>query len=371
MTTATLSHGNTAIPAYFLRNLIRRQATGKLTIQSPLDEFVTWQVYLSNGKINFANSSVGAIERLSYLLGNYLQKGQITLPQQLADDYSYICDLWKQGTFSFSQTRAILAQFTQEALVQVLSLPKSNCSFDRDGSLKNLFLNLSLDRVVAPIQNKIRHWWEIHSDISSPFQRPLIEDWETLKATFIEKQQLGSQWVEKFGQGLKNLSCLYEIAAKTQTSTLELALMLRPEIKKGEIKMLSYQDIQIHNHPSVVCVNNNPTTQKMLKFSLDSRGIKTHCIQDPFKALATVMGQKPNLIFIDTDIEEMNSYELCRLLRTSPGTKNIPVILLTKSRGITERIQGKLAKASGYLDKPFFPQELLKVVDSHLVSVAA
>ena len=133
--------------------------------------------------------------------------------------------------------------------------------------------------------------------------------------------------------------------------------------------MLSYQDIQVDSRPSVVCLNKNQSTQRKLQYSLTTRDIKTHCIQDPFKLLATVMSQKPGLIFIDTDIQAINGYELCRLLRTSSTTKNIPVILLTEQRGIVERIQGKLAKASGYLEKPFFPQELLKVVDGHLVNV--
>ncbi len=238
MTSLTLSAPNTnaQIPAQFLRTLIDKKATGKLIIQSPLDEFVSWQVYLSNGKINFANSGMGAIERLNYLFSDYLSKGQITLPKQLTDDYSYLCDLWKNGIFSFPQTRSILTQFTQEALVQILSLPRTTCSFGQQDGLKNLFLNLNLDRAIAPIQTKIRYWWELHSDISSPFQRPLIEDWEDFKTTCTKKHQRSSQWLENFSQGIKNLSCLYEIAGKTQTSTLELALMLRPKIKRGEIR---------------------------------------------------------------------------------------------------------------------------------------
>lgn len=374
MTTATLSalNSNSTIPFHFLQDLINGQATGKLTIQSPLDEFVSWQIYLSNGKINFANSSVGVMERLNYLMGNHLNKGQITLPKQLTNDYNYICDLWKQETFSFAQTRYILTQFTQEALVQILSLPKSTCSFDREGSLKNLLLNLSLDRIVAPIQNKIRYWWELHSHISSPFQRPLIEDWKKLKSTFVEKHNLSPQWIEKFSEGAKNLSCLYEIAGKTRISTLQLALMLRPEIKRGEVKMLSYQqDIEVDNRPSVLCLNQNLATQRMLEFSLDAHGVKTHSMQDPFKMLATVMSHQPGLILIDTNIEGMTGYELCRLLRTSSETKDIPIVLLTEKQGITERIRCKLSKASGYLDKPFLPQELMKVVHSHLLPVAA
>lgn len=89
-------------PAQILQTLITQQETGKLTIYSSLDEFVSWQVYLGNGRIHFANSGVGVMERLNYLLGDYLHKGQIKLPKQLTDDYRYLCDLWKEGIFFFS-----------------------------------------------------------------------------------------------------------------------------------------------------------------------------------------------------------------------------------------------------------------------------
>ncbi len=271
----------------------------------------------------------------------------------------------KKAFFSFQQTRSILTQFTQEALVQILSLPKATCSFDQQNGLKHLFLNLNLERAIAPIQHKIRYWWELHSDISSPFQRPLVEDWGRVKWILARKYHRNSHWIEQFSQSLKKLSCLYEIAGHTQTSTLELALMLRPQIKGGVIKMLSYQDIQEDHRPVVICVNNRQSLQRIVQFTLETHGFKVTCIQDPFKALAVIMSQLPSVILIDPDLPNMNGYELCRLLRNSSAIQHVPIVLLTEKQGIIERIQSKLAKASTCLSKPFLPQELLQVVDNY------
>lgn len=123
------------IPGQFLQTLIKEKATGRLTVSNPLDELVTWQVYLGKGKINFANSGVGGMQRVRYLLGNYLNENKISLPSQISDDYKYICDLWKQELISFQQTRSILTQFTQEALVHFLSIPMTQCHFEQDRNL--------------------------------------------------------------------------------------------------------------------------------------------------------------------------------------------------------------------------------------------
>ena len=81
-TALTPSFSGQAIPSTLLNDLVNRQATGKLTIQNPFDELVTWQVYLGNGKIHFANSATGPEERLNYLIGSHLNKRKITLPPE-------------------------------------------------------------------------------------------------------------------------------------------------------------------------------------------------------------------------------------------------------------------------------------------------
>lgn len=369
MTIATLSTNQ--IPANVLQSLIEKQATGKLIVRNPLDEFVTWQVYLGKGKIHFANSGVGCIERIKYLLGNYLTKQKIDLPQQINDDYKYLCDLWKKEVFSFQQTRSVLTQFTQEALVQVLSLPKTECSFDYDKGLKHLFLNLDLDKTISPVEHKIKYWGELHPLINSPFQRPLVENWQEAKAMLNSSHQRSAQWCEHFLGELKNLSCLYEIARKTNTSVLELALLLRPQIKQGKIKMLSYQEIESDNRPVVISVNHHQSIQKIIQDYLGQKEFKVVCIKDSCQALAAAISHNPHLILIDAEMPEISGYELCRLLRKSSAVRETPIILLNQQDGVMEQIQGHLAKATGQINKQFLLDELLQVNRNYLSPVMA
>ncbi len=357
---------NQEIPHTLLKKLVANEMTGKLTIQNPFDEFVHWQIYLGNGKIHFANSAAGSSERLNYLLGNHLSQRQIALPPQLIDDYRYLCDLWKQDYFSFQQTRSILTQFTQEALAQILSLPKATCHFDPKSGLEHLFLNLNLDQAVSPIKHKIRYWWELRSEVNSPFQRPLAEDWDYVQRSLTKAHNQGNHWLQRLHQGLENLQCLYGIATQTQLSTLKLAMLLRPLIKTGEITMLPYQEILTDDRPLVVCIDDRPAIQRMVQYTLVANGYKTMALDDPFKALAVLLSQKPSLVLMDANMAQMNGYELCSLCRKSPALKELPIIMMTEKDNFVERIKSKLAGASGQLPKPFLPQELVKEIHRHL-----
>jgi twitching motility two-component system response regulator PilG len=361
------------IPSEFLQTLIKEKATGRLTVQNPLDELVTWQVYLGKGKINFANSGVGGMQRVRYLLGNYLNENKISLPPQITDDYKYICDLWKEEIISFQQTRSILTQFAQEALVHFLAIPVTQCYFDQDDSIKDLFLNLELARTTQSVEHKIRYWGELYPQINSPFQRPLVEDWQEVKAMLNLSYRRSEQWCEHLLEGLENLSCLYELARKTNSSVLELALLFYPRVKSGEIKMLPYQEISVDDSslPVVISVNNRPSVQQVVRETLGQRGFKVVCIDDPCHALAAAISHNPQLILIDADMPEISGYELCRLLRKSSAVKETPIILLNQNDGVMEQIQGRLAKASGQINKRFLSQELRQVRKNYLDSVPA
>lgn len=348
-----------AIPAKLLHSLVAKEASGKLVIQNPFDEFVYWQVYLGDGRIHLANSANGCSERLNYLIGSTLRQRGIELPSRIPDDYLYLSELWKKDVFSFQQTRSILTQATQEALVQVLSLPKTSYRFTQEKELSELFLNLDLDKTTTPIKHKIRYWWELRSYINSPFQRPLVENWITLRENLLKNNLHGQHWLKRFHTCLENLNCLYEIASQLEISTLDLALMLQPLIKTGEIKMLPYQEIQTDDRPTVAYVDHRETHQRMMAYSLEKGGFRPAILEDSFRALTVLLNSPPDLIIINTDLPEMNGYQLCSFCRKSNQLKNVPILLLGKGNNLVSSIRTRLCQASDYLGEPFLPQELL------------
>jgi DNA-binding response OmpR family regulator len=76
--------------------------------------------------------------------------------------------------------------------------------------------------------------------------------------------------------------------------------------------------------------------------------------------------QMPSLILMDVSMPGVDGFAACRLLKANPATQKIPVIFLTASTSVEQRLEGFAAGAVDYVTKPFAEEELLARVAVHL-----
>ena len=76
------------------------------------------------------------------------------------------------------------------------------------------------------------------------------------------------------------------------------------------------------------------------------------------QALKLASEQTPDLIILDLNLPVHGGLEVCRLLRTRPGTAKTPIIMLTARTTESDRVLGLDAGADDYVTKPFSPREL-------------
>lgn len=353
-------------PYRVLQSLVEKEASGKLVIQNPLDTSIHWRVYLGNGRIHYAGSGIGCAERFNYLFGRYLPNRKSTLPPEMNDDYQYLCNLWQTGQFSFQEVRAVLAKFTQEALIEIVSQNKAFCYFENTVGLEHLLLYLNLKKIMLPVENKVRWWWQLRNQIASPFQRPLVTDRPKLMELI--KGELGEK-----NPSLRNLIhflddqvCLYELASQMEMTTLNLAILLNSLIQEGAIAMGPYILPTQDNRPIVACIDDSPSIQRVVKFTLESSGYQVISIKESLKALTSLLNPKPDLILMDINMPDIDGYQLCSLCRKSSVLSDIPIIMLTGRDGILDRVKAKMVGSVGYISKPFLPQELVKTINTYL-----
>ncbi|HQU36220.1 MAG TPA: response regulator [Anaerolineales bacterium] len=70
----------------------------------------------------------------------------------------------------------------------------------------------------------------------------------------------------------------------------------------------------------------------------------------------------PDLILMDVRMPRMTGYEACKIMKTMPGIKEVPVVFLTARGQESEIQQGLGAGAEEYLLKPFAPDQLTERV---------
>jgi len=84
------------------------------------------------------------------------------------------------------------------------------------------------------------------------------------------------------------------------------------------------------------------------------------------EALARVRERAPDLIILDLMLPGLDGLEVCRALRAAPGTRAMPIIMLTARSEESDRVVGLELGADDYVTKPFSPNELVARVGALL-----
>jgi twitching motility two-component system response regulator PilG len=121
-----------------------------------------------------------------------------------------------------------------------------------------------------------------------------------------------------------------------------------------------------HKTYKIISVDDSPTILKEISRYLEDENFVLVTINEPVKAVMSIIRHKPDLILLDLNMPGINGYELCRIIRNNSMFKHIPIIFVTSNKGIIDQVKARLVGASGYLTKPFTRAELLKIIFMHL-----
>ncbi len=117
--------------------------------------------------------------------------------------------------------------------------------------------------------------------------------------------------------------------------------------------------------PYILIADDNADMRRYLTHLLAER-YEVRVVPNGKLALEVVRERSPNLIVSDVMMPELDGFGLLQAVRSDPGTKAIPVILLSARAGEESRVEGMEHGADDYLIKPFSARELLARVQSHL-----
>jgi DNA-binding response OmpR family regulator len=116
----------------------------------------------------------------------------------------------------------------------------------------------------------------------------------------------------------------------------------------------------------ILIADDNENIREALTYLLEDEGYKLWLAKDGADALKKVREFKPDVLFLDIMMPEINGYDVCRKIKADPELKNIYVIMLTAKGQVAEQERGKEVGADEYIVKPFSPMEILAKVKSIL-----
>jgi two-component system, sensor histidine kinase and response regulator len=116
----------------------------------------------------------------------------------------------------------------------------------------------------------------------------------------------------------------------------------------------------------ILVVDDNPANLSVLFNYLNQMGLKALVAQSGASALEQVQYDRPDLILLDILMPDMDGFETCRRLKARPESADIPIIFMTALTDMQDIITGFDIGAVDYITKPFYQEEVLARITTHL-----
>lgn len=112
----------------------------------------------------------------------------------------------------------------------------------------------------------------------------------------------------------------------------------------------------------IMTVDDSSSVRQMVGLTLKEAGYEVVEAVDGVDALNKARQQAVDMFINDLNMPNMDGIELIRQLRAQPSFKFTPIIMLTTESQQSRKEEGKAAGATGWIVKPFKPDQLLAVV---------
>ena len=113
---------------------------------------------------------------------------------------------------------------------------------------------------------------------------------------------------------------------------------------------------------TILTVDDSTSMRQMVRFTLEGAGYNVIQAADGNEALEVARTRPVYLVLTDVNMPGMDGITLVRELRSLPTYKFTPMLVLTTESGAETKQRGKQAGATGWIVKPFNPEQLLATI---------
>ncbi|WP_347330587.1 PAS domain-containing protein [Marinimicrobium locisalis] len=121
-------------------------------------------------------------------------------------------------------------------------------------------------------------------------------------------------------------------------------------------------DLAVEGSPNVLYIEDNPANARLLTKIVERfRPVKLHTVAEPLVGIYQARTEVPDLILLDINLPDMDGFEVLKVLKRDPVTRDIPVVALSANALASDIDRGYRAGFAEYLTKPVEVGQLIRV----------
>ena len=372
----------------------QNQFTGQMLIQAPSD--MQWTLHFRAGYLVWATGGKHLVRRLYRHISRQCPQIEFDMlairdddERECGWDYQVLTILVCRQSISKEDAKLIVSRLVSEVLFDILQYHQFiefltydyHTIQDLSEAVTGVLTLLDVEEVTVKTLGHWKAWQKANLGFFLLHLAPVLSDVKVLKRKTSPRAYKN---LVKLIDGKRTLRGLANLMKKEE---MVVVRSLFPLIQKGLVRLVELPDLPrpqppvksvrtrssdlIKNRHLIACVDDSRQIGWQLQKILKKAGHRLIKIQDPLRALFTVVESKPNLIFLDLMMPVVNGYELCTQLRRVSELRQTPIIILTSQDGIVDRVRAKLVGASGFMSKPIREDKVLFAIDKYLSSPPA
>ncbi len=339
----------------------------------------TYLIFVSNGQVVYATYGDTSLSRLRDYL--HLYDGNIKLEQKPINtyitwnipEYQYLWQLLTENRINHIQANSIIYGLVHEILFDLLSLHQGRFIFDSTTLLFPHLNALKITPILSRVIKQVQDWKQLYPYIQSPDHCPVLVDMAQLysalpPATMIKLEH----WAD-------SKTSIRQLARYLNCDIFTFAKAIHPYVEKGWVKIASlanlnqdeYQltrKLERKSQKRIAYIGDKDYIAQVMESTLKGHGYEVIALSNPLESISFLFKLKPNFIFCQIAMPELDGYEICSMLRNSTVFMEVPIILVTEQEKLLSCIKAKIIGATDYLTVPFGNNDLVMLVEKYLES---
>ncbi|MEB3338011.1 MAG: response regulator [Leptolyngbyaceae bacterium] len=389
----------------FFDGLKHIQLSGHLFLEDRLGQ--QWTFYLYLGRVLYATGGTHAVRRWRRNLALYCPGIDTAKLKELCSlsgseleafqecwEYQTLC-LWVEKRYiTREQAARMIWSAMTEVLFDITQVRQVDFLVEHTTTLSTQLVLIDVGKLITDVQQKWEKWQDAKVADRSPNRAPLIKQPERLQ------QQTSPATYQTLTKLLDGKQTLRDLAVQRKRDVLDIATTLLPYMQAGLVELVDVPDLsspfpnlsiststaaqvttatavtpiiptalavpEVPKGPLIACVDDSPLVCQTMEKIMVAGGYQFLGVQDPLRAIATLLSRRPDLIFLDLVMPNTNGYEICAQLRKVSLFKTTPIVILTGNDGVLDRVRAKLVGSTDFLGKPVDADTVLTTVHKYL-----